>query len=282
MENHHISLKNGRPRCHAKSSTTQDVFGPIPSFISWAGVTRRWAISCTKCSQSLAGKPASCLYGLTSLSEKGSWSLENAKPKVFCATVIWSSLDSPLIVSETMSNCVGETWTSRWLPSCFTSQPNSYSTFAQEWSIVRIMIYGSFCSSKFSPDEVDDHIIRNVAKKKRKVKYEKSHWKLYTQVKFIRGRKFDLPRSLSTFPLYIHCPVGQGSWDGACRPVQCSTGTFLQPGEETHMLRFIHISCPVGQSSLSMCTKPVPLSPAVHPPDTWLLHGRECDGSTAA
>ena len=77
--------------------------------LGWGDQEMGTAISCTKCSQSLAGKPASCLYGLTSLAEKGSWSLENAKPKVFCATVIWSSLDSPLIVSETMSNCVGET-----------------------------------------------------------------------------------------------------------------------------------------------------------------------------
>ena len=74
--------------------------------LCWGDWEMGTAISC---SQSLAGKPASCLYGLTSLAEKGSWSLENAKLKVFCATVIWSSLDSPLIVSETMSNCVGET-----------------------------------------------------------------------------------------------------------------------------------------------------------------------------
>ena len=132
-----------------------------PHQLCWGDQEVGTAISCTKCSQSLAGKSVSCLHRLTSLAEKGSWSLENANPKDFCATVIWSSLDSPLIISEAMSNCTGEKRTSWRLPGCYTSQLNSNSILAQELSIDCAMVYcGSFCSSKFSPDEVNDHIIR--------------------------------------------------------------------------------------------------------------------------
>ena len=38
-----VPLKN-RPRCYAKSPTAQDVFRPIPSLISCAGVTGGWGL----------------------------------------------------------------------------------------------------------------------------------------------------------------------------------------------------------------------------------------------
>ena len=38
-------LKN-RPRCYAKLLTVQDVFRPVPGFISCAGMTRRY-VACT-------------------------------------------------------------------------------------------------------------------------------------------------------------------------------------------------------------------------------------------
>ena len=50
------TFKN-RPRCYVKSPTAQDVFQPIPGFISCAEVTGRWGLLCQHWHQVTAHRP---------------------------------------------------------------------------------------------------------------------------------------------------------------------------------------------------------------------------------
>jgi len=133
----------------------------------------------------------------TSLAEKGSWSLEKAKLKVLWATVTWSSLGSPLKISEPASN-----WNS--------DDGKNYSGICTRLKFLGRSIHTHFALNCYLHAYLCVCLLHNT-----------SVWvHIILNIVTLSCR----PRAHQVVHLYITCPVGQGLSGGAymhtlsCRP----------------------------------------------------------------